>query len=260
MPGKINLFSPKASFQEARVGILYYPSDANLKVDIGNSLDILNYSNEFRSITISTGIDFFAYAWSKTIAGNRLQISALDGFFGGHLTVIKKNKSDKIYGRFRFIHNSAHLVDGNWNSKDKKWRDDYEPIPYTKDFAELQIGTIRKMAEFELNFYSSFSYATLVRPASMNEFGFNAGSEIYYKYSNSLFGKPSNVFIAYHFGLEGKPNLIPTHNILIGNKFGEIGNEGVVLYLSYLYGNTPFNEFFLNREERFGIGFFVEFL
>ena len=94
--------------QEAHFGVLYFSESANLKVDIGNSVDVINFSFPKDKLRLTIGIDFFAYAYSTSFKGNRLQIDALDGFFGGNAILSKNYDSGRFVTRFRIIHNSAH--------------------------------------------------------------------------------------------------------------------------------------------------------
>ena len=137
----VKLFAPglhvlpfKANYQEARVGILYYTSNSNLKVDLGNNIDLVRiYYPESKS-TLSFAVEFMGYALSTNYRGNRLQIDALDGFFGGNAAFSRKYDNGKFISRFRIIHNSAHFVDGHYDRYEGKWINDDEPIPFTRDF------------------------------------------------------------------------------------------------------------------------------
>ena len=168
---------PRANFEEPRLGLIYYPENKHLKVDIGNSVDLIGAEIPNSNWKMAAGIDFFAYAWSKNISGNRLQITAIDGFFGGHISAVSRIKNDIYTWRFRFIHNSSHLVDGNWDYKKKEWRDNYEPIPFTRDFAELMYSSTTDLNLVHFRYYASASYTTLVRPKTLQRPGFNAGFE-----------------------------------------------------------------------------------
>ncbi|MDX1699202.1 MAG: hypothetical protein R3250_01230, partial [Melioribacteraceae bacterium] len=142
----IQLFSPglhflpfKANIQEARLGILYYPSNTNLKVDIGNNVDLVKITFPAYNSILSFSIEFMGYALSTSYGGNRLQIDALDGLFGGNVAFSKNYDNGRFISRFRIIHNSAHLVDGHYDRYSGKWINDDEPIPFTRDFGELSL-------------------------------------------------------------------------------------------------------------------------
>ena len=46
---------------------------------------------------------------------------------------------------------------------------------------------------------------------------------------------------------------------MAGLKFGDWDGKGLVFYMSYYIGANPFSEYYSNRIEKFGIGFFVDY-
>ncbi|MCF6268810.1 MAG: hypothetical protein L3J41_03785 [Melioribacteraceae bacterium] len=258
-PDGQNFMPLKASHQEARLGILYYPENGFLKVDIGNSSDLfaINFSDNDK---LTLAIDFMAYALSINYAGRRLQISVLDGFFGGHAAYRLSFENRNILMRFRIIHNSAHFVDGLWDTGANDWIGEDKPIPFTQDFGEITVADEHILNFGVLKYYGSAAYAALVRPAELQKWFFNAGIEIS---SDKIFGsvlqKPVNLFFASHNVFAGKPEYKLSTNNILGVKFGEWYGKGLVLYLSYYYGNHKFNEYYFKRVSQFGIGFNVDF-
>jgi len=263
----VKLFSPglhflpfKANYQEARVGILYYTSNANLKVDIGNNVDLIRFNFPESQSILSLSIEFMGYALSTSYRGNRLQIAALDGFFGGNAAFSKRFENGKFISRFRIIHNSAHLVDGQYDRYQKKWINDEEPIPFTRDFGELTLGYQFYPNFGSLRTYGSFAYSTLVRPSEIEKwsgyFGFEAAFD---KIINDTFGEKTNLFVASQFNLVGTPKYQLNSKIMGGLKFGDWDGKGLVFYLSYYIGANPFSEYYSQRVQKFGIGFFVDF-
>ena len=254
-----NFMPLKASHQEAKMGILYYPENGYLKVDIGNSSDLLAFS--FReNDKLTFAIDFMAYALSTNYSGKRLQIAVLDGFFGGHGAYRLKYDDRNILMRFRIIHNSAHFVDGLWDATTNNWIGDDKPIPFTQDFGEITIADEHIFNFGSVKYYSSIAYATMVRPTELEKWFFNAGFEVN---SNQIFGnvlgKPVNLFLASHNVLAGKPNYQITSNNMFGIKFGDWYGKGLAFYLSYYNGNHVFSEYYFKRVSQFGIGFSVDF-
>jgi len=254
-----NFMPLKANHQEARLGILYYPENGYLKVDIGNSSDLFAISfkdNDRFTLTI----DFMAYGLSTNYAGKRLQIAVLDGFFGGHAAYRLSFDDRNLLMRFRIIHNSAHFVDGLWDAGADDWIGEDEPIPFTQDFGELTVANEHLLNFGVIKYYGSVAYATMVRPAELEKWFFNAGLEIS---SDKVFGtvlqKPVNLFFASHNVFAGKPKYKLSTNNLLGVKFGEWYGKGLVFYLSYYYGNHKFSEYYFKRVSQFGIGFNVDF-
>jgi hypothetical protein len=260
-PAGLHFLPLKANNQEARIGILYYPENASLKVDVGNNIDLIAiHFNESKS-KLSFGIEFMAYALSTSFEGKRLQIDALDGFFGGNAVYSKKNNDDIIFLRFRFIHNSAHLVDGSFIKTENRWKKDLLPIPYTKDFGELTIARKHLISNFSLRYNVGFAYATHVRPLELEKFSMSIGIEVAIKnVFGELFERETNLFIADYLSFEGIPKYVGSNNLLTGIKFGEWDSKGVVIYVSYYTGRNIFSEYYYERISKFGIGFFIDFI
>jgi hypothetical protein len=254
-----NFMPLKASHQEARFGILYYPDNGYLKVDIGNSSDLFAISF-LDNDKLTLAIDFMAYALSTNYSGKRLQIAVLDGFFGGHMAYRLNFDKRNLLLRFRIIHNSAHFVDGLWDDSSYDWIGEDRPIPFTQDFGELTVADEHILNFCTFKYYGSIAYATLVRPAELEKWFFNAGLEIN---SDKVFGelleKPVNLFFASHNVLAGKTEYQLSTNNILGAKFGEWYGKGLLIYFSYYYGNHKFSEYYFKRVSQFGIGFNIDF-
>jgi len=260
LPEGMNFKPLKANHQEARFGILYYTATSNLKVDIGNSSDIIAYYLNEGNTKLTAGIDFMAYAFSTSYAGNRLQIDALDGFFGGNISYSQKTENGKFLGRFRVVHNSAHFVDGHFNVGENKWLDDKTPIPFTRDMGELTLANQINYNSAILKYYGSISYSTLVRPADLKKYSGNCGVEVAFTdILGKFLNKSTQLYFAYHFSLVGIPEYMGNSHSMLGIKAGEWEGKGISLYLSYFNGNNVFSEYYKDRIEKFGIGFFVDF-
>jgi hypothetical protein len=250
----------KANYQEAKLGVMYYPSTANLKVDVGNSVDLLEFKIISEKIKVTVGIDFFAYALSTSFAGNRLQIDALDGLFGGNAVFSKSFTEDKFFIRFRVLHNSAHLVDGHFNVATNKWIDDDTPMPFTRDFGELLFAYELNNENIYSRIYAGPSYSTLVRPYFLRRWNLITGGEfVLPDLIGKTFKQRTNLFFAYNFHLNGGRKYTGNSNLMAGLKFGDWSGKGIVLYAEYYSGQKRFNEYFYEREEELGIGFNVDF-
>ncbi|MCB0747265.1 MAG: hypothetical protein KDC90_07355, partial [Ignavibacteriae bacterium] len=127
LPSGIHILPLKANYDEARIGILYYPKNGNLKVDIGNNIDLFAFNFPLSKSKITLSIEFMAYALSTNYEQKRLQIDALDGFFGGNVVFSKNYNDGKLISRFRIIHNSAHLVDGHYDDQNDEWMNNSRP-------------------------------------------------------------------------------------------------------------------------------------
>jgi Protein of unknown function (DUF1207) len=258
-PDGLNFLPLRANNQEAKLGILYYPNTTNLKLDIGNSIDLLKLNlQENRYITF--GIEFMAYAYSTSYNLYRLQISTLDGFFGGNAVYTRELPGNRFSTRLRYIHNSAHLVDGYFDKDDDEWMNEKEPIPFTRDFAEVIFADEFPFSFLSFRPYIGGSYSARVRPSILKRGIFCTGLEAHTGSGEVPLNNPVyHFFVAYNFQLAGLPQYQGTSNFMAGVKFGEWQKKGVNFYISYFKGNNMFNEFYYERIERFGVGFSVDF-
>lgn len=258
-PDGINFLPLRANNQEAKMGILYYPSTTNLKLDIGNSIDLLKINLKEKTY-ITLGIEFMAYAYSTSYHFYRLQISTLDGFFGGNAVYTRELPDNRFSARLRYIHNSAHLVDGYFDPDAQEWMNGKTPIPFTRDFAEVIFSDEFPLSNLAFRPYIGGSYSARVRPSILKREVFCTGLEVH----TGNRDVPSDnlkyhFFLAYHFQLAGLPQYQGSSNFMAGVKFGEWQKKGVNFYISWFKGNNMFNEFYYERIERFGVGFSVDF-
>lgn len=259
LPAGLHFAPLKANHEEARVGVFKYFGQGNLKVDIGNTIDVVGWYSSSSNIRLTAGIDFMAYAFATSAQGLRLQVDALDGFFGGNLSFSRTYDEKTLLARFRILHLSAHLVDGHYDTGTKQWLQ-HEPIPFTRDFGELLLGHEVRVGFGRLKYYGGLSYATLVRPAELERFAYFAGLEaVADRLLGNVGDRPSHPFLAYHFLLAGNPQHTPNHQIQVGVKFGEWHGKGVVLYLAYYEGRNFFSEYYYERVSVWGTGFTVDF-
>lgn len=254
-PDGLNFIPLKGNNYEAKIGLVFIPENNNMKIDIGNTVDLLSlrFSDSER---LTTGIEFFAYALSRSYKGKRLQITAVDGFFGGNISYSKKMNENLFSMRYRIIHNSAHLVDGNWDRQESSWIDNYEPVPYAKDFMELASAYNFKTGFAEIKNYAGVSYAFLIRPEDFKRLSFYTGIEMRFP----VFNETNELFFVHNLFLDGINSYKGNNNSMLGIKFGSWEKKGVLLFISYYKGYDVFHSFYKQVVERFSIGFTVDFL
>lgn len=262
LPDGLSFLPLRANSQEAKIGVLYYPENANLKVDIGNTMDLLSFSFLKQNSELTFGIEFMAYASVIGYEQLRLQIDAIDGFFGGNSVYKLNYEKSSLSFRFRFIHNSAHLVDGNWwiHSYPRNWTKPGGPIPFTRDFGELTTAYDFSPNKYNARLYGGLGYSIRIRPAILKRYTALAGFEIHNdKIIDKLFDKPVNLFLANNFSIAGVPKYSGTNHFQAGVKFGEWKSKGILFYLSYFSGNNMFSEYYNEKINKFGLGFTVDF-
>ncbi len=249
----------RAGMQEPRIGVFKFLDQSGMKVDIGNAIDVFGFTAG--SIRCSAGIDFLAYALTTGNQGLRLQIDAIDGFFGGDLSVAAPiGDANSLQARLRILHHSAHMVDGHYNEESGGWLDNRRPIPYTRDFGELVAAHLLAGQALTLRTYGGISYATLVRPTAIRRIAGLAGTELYTdRLAGRIASQPTFLFAAYQVTLTGTPAYAATHHLQIGVKFGEWFGKGPSLYFAYYRGMQMFGEYYDQRLTTVGAGFTVDF-
>jgi len=257
-PSQINFVPLKANLYEPRLGVFLLDDVRRMRVDIGNSVDILAWESD--EVRVSAGIDFMAYGYITGATGLRLQVDALDGFFGGNIKFIKEYDPNQLRVRLRILHHSAHFVDGHFDSETNSWINGDSPIAYTRDFGELILSHYLVDPSYTIQYYGGFSYATLVRPSNVRRFEPLAGVEIASdRLIGPLFNESFNTFLAYHIFMAGTPVYTSTHQLQIGAKLGQWQGRGITLYISYYSGRHMFKEYLEITLSTFGAGFTVDF-
>jgi hypothetical protein len=258
LPPGLQFFPLRAAIPEARIGLFKFLDASEMKVDIGNTIDVFGY--ETPSWTLTAGIDFMAYALTTGAQGLRLQIDAVDGLFGGNLTASHTSGLQTLQIRLRLLHHSAHLVDGHYLTEEQRWIDNRVPIPYTQDFGDLVVASVVRPSFGVIRSYAGVSYATLVRPDVLRRAGIFGGMELVFKgLAGSVDGQPASPYLAYTLTLDGAPTYIGSQFLQAGMKFGEWFGKGPSLYFGFYSGRHMFGEYFNERLTTVGAGFTVDF-
>jgi hypothetical protein len=257
LPDGIQVPPFAANYQEPRVGVRKQLASSRLKLDIGSVLDVVEYSiSPEKRKSIRAGIDFFTYALSTSANGLRLQIDAVDGYFGGHISYKSIADRSSFSLRLRLIHLSAHFIDGHFDNSTGTWKNGIPPLPFTKDFGELTASCEFPLSEIAFRAYSGFSYATLIRPTEINRISSLHGFEAYTtNLPGEALGRPFHFFLADNLTITGIPWLVGTNNVEAGVKFGEWSGTGMKIYASYYSGLTIFSQYYNVRDNQWGIGF-----
>ncbi len=262
LPPGLNFMPLRAGIDEARMGLLYYTANRNMKVDIGNSFDLLefNLSNQ-ENITI--GAEFMAYAYVTDYLQYRLQIDAIDGFFGGNIIYSREVNNGRWIGRFRYIHNSSHLVDGHWNSVTNKWINNIKPTAFGNNYADILLARELGFYKYAFRYYGGMSLSTGMdtKTKLLKRFSYKSGFEFAIKnFFGNFLNRNENIFFAVNVDLKGIPKYILNQHYVAGIKLGNWDGKGFSFYFSYYNGGDIFNQYFQTRISRFGIGFTFDFI
>lgn len=261
LPGKRLFNMLKAADTEPKFGLTFFPDDRSMKVDVGNAFDAISFKIDSTS-TINAGTEFFAYAKVIEYREYRLQVAAIDGYFGGNISWLKQISGTPhfINARLRFIHRSAHLVDGAWDPSNNSWKDAAGPVPFADDFFELNPGIQFRFPGVDLRVYGGVTYSILIRPIDQKRTSFSIGSELFINdVLFTLLSRPARLYAAYDFKMRGRPEYSPSHSLMAGIKLGEKAGTGLSIYAFYYSGFDWFSSYYKNRLTKFGLGFFIDF-
>lgn len=260
LPGRPALLPLPAADQEPRAGLSKEVGTSRIVLTIGSAFDLVEFRPNGDSLAmLRAGADFFTYALSVSLAGHRLQIDAVDGFFGGHLLYMFPLGSTNAFLRLRVLHRSAHFVDGHFDSGTNSWRGGREPVPFTKDFGELLGAVAWRTSSLHVMAYSALSYSTLIRPVDIRRISSFHGLEIHSgEWCGHVLGKPFILFAAYHLSLDGIPRYVGTNTLAGGMKFGEWSGAGVEFIVRHRSGLDIFGQYYNVRLSSWEIGFLFD--
>jgi hypothetical protein len=260
LPGRTIFPNIPASYEEPRLGLTKDINTSHMKLDIGSSMEVLNVSVSHDSTqNLRFGADFFAYALVTSYEGLRLQVDALDGYFGGHAVYRVQLPHSALLLRFRFLHLSSHLLDGHFNLSDSTWRGGRFPNPLSRDYGEITAGHLWQWDSSELFLYAGFSHATFIRPPTMKRlnavFGVAAHTG---DWTGFLAGRPVHFYASDHFRLWGVDTFSGTNMFEAGVKFGEWNGAGIRIFLSHHSGLEVYHQYFDMKSDDWGLGFALE--
>ena len=246
-----------AAPREVRTGLRKEIGSSRMRLDIGTVLDLVGYIPD-RAWELRLGADIFAYGLTRSSEGLRLQVDAIDGFFGGHLALQHDRHPTTALLRLRILHHSAHFVDGHYDLSRDEWKGGVEPTPYTRDAGELLLTVGHTWGDVRIEFYGGAEYATLMRPEAMARWSFLGGVQARMILLEAFLGRPCSGYFAYHLGVDGIPEYESSHTIHGGVKFGAWQDRGIRIYGEFSAGLEPFGQYYTVRRDHWGVGFALD--
>lgn len=248
-PSTLNVKPFFANQLEPKMGVLFDVSNNNLRLDIGNSFDIV-HKNISNYETISLGTDFFTYSLLRRQKDFKFPVEAIDYLFGINLNYL--NRCNKVeYGlRFRLSHISAHLVDGSYSIKSAKWNNNLIPFVYSREFFELT--PFIKIDNLRL--YSTINLIYHVKPSNLGKDNYQIGGE--YLLPNILYSH-INLFIAGDFKLIHLTKYESDITVQMGLQIGNNSYRGLRIYYEYFSGKNIHGQLFNQdiSKSSFGLNF-----
>ena len=243
-----------ANVYEPRVGILSQLGKNLLRLDIGNSIDLIQYRPRLDSAVYTIGSDFFTYTLLRGEHGFHFPVDASDYFFGINASYRKQMESGILTSRLRISHISSHFVDGHYDNTTASWKDGRAPTVYSREFLDI-VGAWESEGRENLGrFYLGATYLFHVDPKDLPRFSSYAGLELY-RPTSCVF----NPYFAYQVNLMKVNNLSLRHSVQLGVTLGSVTGRGLDLFAGYFSGFSIHGEYFNVKDSYFALGFLVRF-
>lgn len=244
-PGDLLIQPFAANTLEPKMGFLFQVGKNELRLDVGNSMDI--YRTESDGQLISIGADFFTYSLLRKQSDFHFPVDAIDYLFGLNFgyKVVKNNVE---YGaRLRLSHISAHFVDGHYNKDLGEWRDGLQPRVYSREFLELM-----PYYKFnQLRVYAGITYLYHVDPQDIGKDIYQVGFDYY---AENFFNETFTPFAGYDLRIVNLYDYELNHSFVTGIKWGKPNGRGLSLYFQYYSGKSIHGELFLKKVDYSAIG------
>ncbi|HPN37861.1 MAG TPA: DUF1207 domain-containing protein [Melioribacteraceae bacterium] len=246
-PSNLNIQPYTANFLEPKVGFLFQTGGNKIRLDIGNSLDVIHYKiSEYQ--TVSGGIDFFTFTYLYGEKDFHFPVDAVDYLFGINLGFKQIREKDEFGLRFRFSHISAHFVDGHRDNINDKWKDDINPIVYSREFIEL----LPYYKIQNLRLYLGMTYLYHVDPTTIGKEIYQGGFDYFMK---NFINEDFTPFIAYDFKIQRITEYKVNSALSVGIKIGKPNSKGLSIYYHYYNGKNIHGEYYFMDEKFSSIGF-----
>jgi hypothetical protein len=249
------LFKPLvADTYEPRNGILAEIGQNSLRLDIGNSIDLLQYRFVGDSSLLTMGTDFFTYTLLRGEKNFHFPVDASDYFFGINFNYKKTIDAGIVSSRLRLSHISSHFVDGHYDNTLKEWKDSEDPIVYSREFLDGVVALEPSSFMNEARIYLGATYLYHVDPPDLARFMADAGLEYHIKVRTHMY-----TYFAYQATVLKILETSVRHNIQIGEKIGGWEGRGLNLYASYFSGYSIHGQYYKVKDNYFALGFLIEF-
>ncbi|MBI9070100.1 MAG: DUF1207 domain-containing protein [Melioribacteraceae bacterium] len=231
---------------EPKMGFVFQTSGNELRLDIGNSLDLLRY-NVSEKESISFGADLFTYTKLRKEGDFHFPVDAVDYLFGLNWGYVKKLDNSEFGVRLRFSHISAHLVDGRYDKKNMEWVEEHLPRVYSREFIEF----FPYYKFNNLRVYAGYTYIYHIDPGYIGKNNYQAGFDYYLCGVINSFITP---FAAYDIKIVDIDGKTANNSINIGVKFGKPFGKGFSVYYHYYSGKSVHGEFYEFKKDYSAIG------
>jgi len=248
-----NIFRPLAANTfEPRVGFVMQSGENKLRLDIGNSVDLVQYAAD--SLTVSFGADFFTYTYLRGEDDFHFPVDASDYLFGFSVNAVREHSVGTFAARLRLSHISAHFVDGHYDNYLGQWKDNRAPHVYSREFIDLTAAFEPAALKRNVRAYAGLIYLFHVDPLELPKTSVLLGGE----YHNEVVGNV-NLYGAYQAAFMKVLETRTRHDIHAGVKLGPWAGRGVKFYAAYFSGYNIHGEYYDQVDEYTGFGMNIDF-
>ena len=236
-----------ANILEPKLGFLFNFGGEDLRLDIGNSMDIVRFGLTGKQ-SLSIGADLFTYTLLRGEENFHFPVDAVDYLFGINFGYVNSSRENEWGARLRISHISAHFVDGHYSPADSSWRDGRDPIVYSREFIELM-----PYYKFDnLRLYAGFTYIFHVDPENLGKDNFQFGFDYFMEDKISASITP---FAGYDLKVVNLDERYVNHSFSTGLKFGKPQGKGFSIYLHYYSGKSIHGEYYDVNKTYTSLGF-----
>jgi hypothetical protein len=247
------LFRPLAANTfEPRIGFVVQSGQNKLRLDIGNSIDLVQFAAD--SLAVTFGTDFFTYTYLRGEQNFHFPVDASDYFFGINFNAQNKYAVGTASARLRISHISAHFVDGHYVNAIGQWKDNRAPQVYSREFVDLTAALEPAALGGSTRLYAGVTYLFHVDPRGLSRTSGMLGGEYHREVAGSV-----HLFGAYQAQLLKVVDTEARHNANAGVKFGSWAGRGVKFYAAYFSGYNIHGEYYDQKETYTGFGMNVDF-
>jgi hypothetical protein len=241
------VFHPlRANTLEPRVGIREVSDHSSLRLDIGNSIDVLQYTGEQ---LYTVGVDFFTYTKLRSEQNFHFPVDAVDYLFGFNAGMKDTLRQGILSGRVRLSHISAHMVDGHYDNFAHIWKDNRNPIVYSREFLDAVCAFEPEALDGQLRIYAGGIYIYHIDPKMLGRTSWYAGAEFVLPVLRRL-----SCYAAYQPTLLNIGGWSVRHEVEAGVHVGILHGRGANIFLAYLSGKSIQGEYYSVTEKTLSLG------
>lgn len=245
-PNELNINPFIANPIEPRMGFMFKTSGNELRLDIGNSIDMASLENSLGKFSV--GADFFTWTLLRKEENFHFPVDAVDYLFGLNFGYKRTAHDYSFGGRLRISHISAHLVDGHYDKKNNVWLNGQLPRVYSREFIEaMPFYQYRS-----LRMYIGITYLFHTDPPVSRKDQYQAGFDYVRK---DFIWENVSPFVAMDAKLVNRFAESPNVSFHAGVKIGKQYGRGLSIYYHYYSGVSTHGEYYDFKEKYSGIGF-----